>query len=164
MALKQVIVKVLQLPDKRVLFSHQQVEVGAKAFVTLGIVTSTPIGAGYRFDGDEEQEYITVSKETVVSVNAYGNNAFDLTQKLEGALRSSVAMHDLRKQGMAIARVSPIRNLPAALGGGYEQRAQMDLTVSHIYRLKTAMQRADAVEITASTEQNEVTVTVKVER
>ena len=158
LALKKVIAKVLQLPDTDVIEAWQQAPVGKKSFVTVRELTSVQLGSEYKFDGEEEEETITDSKETTVSVNAYGTSANRLLEKLVGALKTSVAMQMLKRAGMAVPRTSAIRNLTQALGGGYEERAQVDLTVSHIYRLKTEMTRADSVEITVKTDTNQITV------
>ena len=140
---------VSRLPEKSVIFNYQPAGVGKTPFVTLGILTSKSIGGGYKFDGSEEQEYITLSKETVVSVNAYGKNAFAMIQKLEGVLRTSYAMQALKAKGMAIPRVSPIRDLTSAIGGGYEERAQIDLTIVYNQRVKTEVLKVETVEIKA---------------
>ena len=154
-ALKQVIAKVLQLPDDRVFFAYQPAKVYAEDedeeekefFVTLNPITSVTLGTAYHFDGKKEQEVITQTKETTVSVNAYGTNANDLLQKLLGVLKTSLAVQSLNEAGMAIPRTSAIRNLSGVMGAGYEERAQVDLIVSHPYRLTTSLMRADSVEI-----------------
>ena len=147
-ALKRVIATVLQLPDETVVLNNQQAFVGKVPFVMLKVLTSQTLGSDYRFDGTKEQEIITDSVETTVSVNAYGKNANDLLGKLVALLKTSLAMSELRKAKMAVPRVSAVRNLTATVGGGYEERAQMDLTVSHVYRITTDMPRADTVDIT----------------
>lgn len=114
------------------------------------VLTSQALGSDYRFNGKTEQEIITDSVETTVSVNAYGRNANDLLGKLVALLKTSRAMSELKKAKMAVPRVSAVRNLTTAIGGGYEERAQMDLTVSHVYRITTDMMRADTVDITVT--------------
>jgi len=42
-----------------------------------------------------------------------------------------------------------VRNLTGALGGGYEERAQIDLTIVYNQRVKTEVYRVETVEITA---------------
>jgi hypothetical protein len=139
---------VLQLPDERIVLNNQQAFVGKDSFIMIKVLTSQTLGSDYRFDGNEEREIITDSVETTVSVNAYGRNANDLLGKLVALLKTSRAMSELRKAKMAIPRVSAVRNLTATVGGGYEERAQLDLTVSHVRRVVTDMTRAETVDIT----------------
>lgn len=118
-----------------------------KAFVTVGRTTSEPLGSKYAFDGVAEQETITVARLTTVSVNAYGRNAYALIEKLASCLYTSQAQMILKRAGAAVLRVSPVRNLPSAIAGGFEQRAQVDIFLTHRHRVTAAVNRVDMVEI-----------------
>ncbi|WP_409323186.1 phage neck terminator protein [Serratia marcescens] len=118
-----------------------------KAFLTVGRVSSEPLGQEYRFDGAHERETVTVSRLTVLSVNAYGRNAYPLIEKLGSALSTSAAQSALKRAGAAIMRLSPTRNLPTAIAGGFEQRAQIDISLSHVHRVEAQVYRAQTVEI-----------------
>ncbi|MEQ1969301.1 hypothetical protein ABLA30_20465 [Xenorhabdus nematophila] len=119
-------------------------------FITVNRVTSELIGEEYKFDADREAEaeIITVTRETIVSVNAFGKNAYLIIEKLATVLRTSYAQSLLTRIGAGLVRKSQIRNLPTAIAGGKEQRAQIDLTLSHIHRIETPMNQARTVDIT----------------
>ncbi|MCF2964506.1 hypothetical protein LXP63_14575 [Yersinia pestis subsp. pestis] len=148
-AVRQTIAEVLSLPSELVLDADEMPDVSAlKAFITIGRVTSEPLGSEYRFDGMTEREAVTVSRLTVLSVNAYGRNAYPIIEKLASALALSAAQSSLKHAGAAVLKLSPIRNLPTAIAGGFEQRAQIDITLSHIHRVEAQVNRAETVEIT----------------
>ncbi|CDM88175.1 Putative phage protein [Xenorhabdus bovienii] len=117
-------------------------------FITVNRVTSELIGEEYKFDADREVEIITVTRETLISVNAFGKNSYLIIEKLATVLRTSYAQSLLTRIGAGLVRKSQIRNLPTAIAGGKEQRAQIDLTLSHIHRIETPMNQARTVDIT----------------
>ncbi|MDC9598829.1 phage neck terminator protein [Xenorhabdus anantnagensis] len=117
-------------------------------FITVNRVTSELIGEEYKFNADREVEIITVTRETIVSVNAFGKNSYLIIEKLATVLRTSYAQSLLTRIGAGLVRKSQIRNLPTAIAGGKEQRAQIDLTLSHIHRIETPMNQARTVDIT----------------
>ncbi len=61
---------------------------------------------------------------------------------------SVLQQSSLKHAGAAVLKLSPIRNLPTAIAGGFEQRAQIDITLSHIHRVEAQVNRAETVEIT----------------
>lgn len=147
-AVRQTIAEVLSLHSELVLDADEMPDVSAlEAFITVGRLTSEPLGSEYRFDGMVEKESVVVSRLTVLSVNAYGKNAYPIIEKLASALALSAAQTSLTHAGAAILKLSPIRNLPAAIAGGFEQRANIDITLSHIHRIEAQVNRAETVEI-----------------
>lgn len=147
-AVRQTIATVLSLPEKLVFDADGEQDIsGIPSFITVGVVTSQPIGSEYKFIADDEKEVITQSRVTTVSINAYGQNAYLIIEKLSSSLRTSFAQQRLKSAGATVLSASAIRNLPTAIAGGKEQRAQMDLTISHIHRIETQMNRAETVDI-----------------
>ncbi|MBD2796060.1 hypothetical protein ID856_05835 [Xenorhabdus sp. 18] len=117
-------------------------------FITVNRVTSELIGEEYRFNAKKEVEIITVTRETLISVNAFGKNSYLIIEKLASVLSTSYAQSLLTRIGAGLVRKSQVRNLPTAIAGGKEQRAQIDLTLSHIHRIETPVNQARTVDIT----------------
>lgn len=147
-AVRQTIAAVLSLPSNVVLDADTDPDVSElKYFLTVGRITSQAIGDENKYVGEDEQEIITVSRLTTVSVNAFGTNAYSLIEKLDSVIKSSFAQTMFRGFSATVLTTSTVRNLPTAIAGGFEQRAQIDLTISHINRITTQLNRAEVVEI-----------------
>ncbi|QXF36312.1 hypothetical protein CE143_20240 [Photorhabdus luminescens] len=119
-----------------------------QSFITVNRVTSELMGEEYKFNARKEVEIITVTRETIISINAFGKNSYLLIEKLASVLSTSYAQTLFKRLGAGIVRKSQVRNLPTAIAGGKEQRAQIDLTLSHIHRIEAPVNRAEAVNIT----------------
>ncbi|WP_445496678.1 phage neck terminator protein [Photorhabdus sp. SF281] len=139
----------LKLPESHVLDADGETDVSdMQSFITVNRVTSESMGEEYKFNAKKEIEIITVTRETLISVNAFGNNAYLIIEKLASVLSTSYAQTLFKRIGAGIVRKSQVRNLPTAIAGGKEQRAQIDLTLSHIHRIEAPVNRAEAVDIT----------------
>ncbi|EQC1411723.1 phage neck terminator protein [Providencia rettgeri] len=149
-ALKHAIATVLKLPEDVVIESHSHVDVSKlNHFITIGVISSELIGEENRFDAANELEIITASRSTTLSINAYGANAYQLIEKLSSVLATHYA-NQIFKQlvDASVLKKSEVRNLPTAIAGGQEQRAQIDLTLSHIHRIESQLNRGESVVIT----------------
>jgi hypothetical protein len=145
------IARALELPSKLVMDADLSPNVSAlQAFVTVGRLTSRDLGVEYRYLGDQEQEIVTTSRITTTSVNAYGQNAFLLIERLASTLNISEIAQGFKAIGASTLTVSPIRNLPTVLSGGKEQRAQIDIDIMHIHRVGADVWRAKTVEISTN--------------
>ncbi|HHR5857045.1 TPA: phage neck terminator protein [Providencia alcalifaciens] len=147
-AVRQVIAKVSQLPDDKVIDGNDEIDVSAWAyFISVNQVTSETIGTEIKFDSKTETETVTTTRETVISINAFGKNAYQLLETFETSLSTAFAQQLFKDIGAGIVRQSPIRNLPTAIAGGKEHRAQIDLTLSHNHRIETPLNRGESVTI-----------------
>ncbi|MGV8004322.1 hypothetical protein QPK14_20215 [Photorhabdus temperata subsp. temperata] len=148
-AVRRTIATVLKLPESVVLDADGETDVSdMQSFITVNRVTSELMGEEYKFNAKKEVEIITVTRETLISVNAFGKNAYLLIEKLASVLSTSYAQTLFKRLGAGIVRKSQVRNLPTAIAGGKEQRAQIDLTLSHIHRIETSVNQAKTVDIT----------------
>ncbi|WP_041382210.1 MULTISPECIES: phage neck terminator protein [Photorhabdus] len=148
-AVRQTIATVLKLPESVVIDTDSETDVSdMPSFITVNRVTSELMGEEYKFNAKKEVEIITLTRETIISVNAFGKNSYLLIEKLASVLSTSYAQTIFKRVGAGIVRKSQVRNLPTAIAGGKEQRAQIDLTFSHIHRIETPVYQAKAVDIT----------------
>ena len=150
--LRNLIRAVLSLPDKTVRDADMAAPTGAVSFVTVRKMTTQEVGRARRdFDGVTETERIVKSAETTVSLNTYGNNANVLMEKLTVMFQSSAGIQGMKALKGGILRMSPVRNLSGVAGAGQEERAQMDIVISHEHKVEVDLQRVDQGDVTAST-------------
>lgn len=137
MGLKVLIAKALNVDESLVRDSYSKTLNDKEAYLTLHLLTSTQKGREYKFF-EGEKEVITSTREAVVSVNAYGNNSNFIIEKLNACFYASEFLKGLKILGLGLVTVSPIRNLSLTVGGGVEERASIDLTLSHITRIEAS--------------------------
>ena len=135
--LKVLIAKALNVDESLVRDSYSKTLNDKTAFLTVHLLTSTQKGREYKFFKGEK-EVITSTREAVVSVNAYGNNANFIIEKLNACFYASEFLKGLKNLGLGLVTVSPIRNLSLTVGGGVEERASIDLTLSYITRIEAS--------------------------
>lgn len=135
--LKVLIAKALSVNESLVRDSYSKTLNDKTAFLTLHLLTSTQKGREYKFFKGEK-EVITSTREAVVSLNAYGNNANFIIEKLNSLFYASEFLKELKILGLGLVTVSPIRNLSLVVGGGVEERASIDLTLSYINRVEVS--------------------------
>lgn len=151
-ALRNLIRVVLSLPDGAVRDADQAAPTGAVSFVTVRKMTTQEVGRARRdFDGALEIERLTKSVETTASINAYGTHANALMEKLSLVLQSSAGIQGMKAIKGAIVRMSPVRNLSGASGAGQEERAQMEVVISHEHKVDLSLRRIEQAQTTTST-------------
>lgn len=148
--LRQTIATALNYPSDLIRREYQGADVGSKTFMTVNDGTPVPIGHGNDYKGGFE--YITTTYETMVSLNTYGKGAMAMMLTLEAALKTNAILMLFRKNMWSLVRCSQIRPLTTALGGGAEERAQMDIFINHIHRIKAPLGHAETVEISTQKE------------
>lgn len=151
-ALRNLIRAVLTLPDGTVRDADQAAPTGAVAFLTVRKMTTQEVGRARRdFNGAKETERIRKSVETSVSINAYGNNANALMEKLSVVFQSSAGIQGMKALKGHVLRMSPVRNLSGVIGAGQEERAQMDIVISHEHKVDVDLHRINQVDAAAGT-------------
>ena len=133
-ALRKIIAEVLSLPEHLVIEDRlvEGFTKGESGFVVVSKLQSKEVGmAELDFDGDKEQETITTTAETLVQVSAYGNNSLALIEKLRSLLQSTYAQEKLKKIKVGLITLSDVKNLTFSFAAGYEERANLDLLLSH---------------------------------
>jgi len=138
----------LSLPDELVFSGRKHQVDKLNAFVTVDLTTSQEIGTSRReFDGDNETETIYTACQSLVSISAYGENAIALMLKLRTLLQSSSCLDAFRAENWGLLSCSDVRNLSATVAYDYEERGQMDLTITHEHSVIALLFRTQAVDI-----------------
>lgn len=135
--LKILIAQVLNVSENLIRDSFDKSLNDKTAYLTLNLLTSALKGREYKFF-ENEKEVITSTREAVVTINAYGKNSNFIIEKLNTLFYSSEFLKGLKKIGLGLVAVSPIRNLSLIVGGGVEERANIDLTLSYINRVEVS--------------------------
>nr|WP_282562108.1 hypothetical protein [Providencia stuartii] len=148
-AVRRTIAEVSQLREELVIDGDDGVDVSDwEYFISVSRLPSEPIGTEIKFDATNEKEIVTSTYETSISINSFGRNAYLIIEKLSTSIRTSYAQQLFKRIGVGVVRSSQIRNLPTAIAGGKEQRAQFDLVLSHIHRIEAPLNRGESVVIT----------------
>ncbi len=146
---RRTIAEVSQLREELVIDGDDETDVSDwEYFISVNRLPSEPIGTEIKFDATNEKEIVTSTYETSISINAFGRNAYLIIEKLSTSIRTSYAQQLFKRIGVGVVRSSQIRNLPTAIAGGKERRAQFDLVLSHIHRIEAPLNRGESVVIT----------------
>ncbi|WP_141671589.1 hypothetical protein [Gilliamella sp. wkB292] len=136
----------MTLPESLVFDANNMQDVSKlDKFITVLNAYQSDIGTEVKFKGAEEEEIASTLRETTISVNAYGKNAYDMLCKLTESMRFTFVWQRLKRLGMGYLKCSQIRSLPTAIAGGKEQRAQVDLAFSINPIVKAPVNRGDTV-------------------
>lgn len=147
-AVRQMMAEALTLPDDRVIDANTEVDVSKMSyFITVLMMAQDDIGSEIIYDGINEVENLSNLSEITLSINAYGQNAYEILNKLVMSMRLDFMYSKLKSLGIGYLRSSQIRSLPVAISGGKEQRAQVDLVFSNSNQLKADVKRGDDVNI-----------------
>lgn len=147
-AVRQTMAEALSLPDDRVIDANSEVDVSKISyFITVLMMAQDDLGSEIIYDGINEVENLSNLSEITLSINAYGQNAYEIINKLVMSMRLDFIYSRLRRLGIGYLRSSQIRNLPVAISGGKEQRSQVDLIFSISNKLKADVKRGDDVTI-----------------
>ena len=110
--------------------ANSQIDVTKTPFyATLGLVTMVKQGTSRKQRDNEKQEVTTVYNATY-SVHIIGKGAIMWASRLDASLRLTDSTIELYNLGIGILTISPIRDLSLSIDGGYEERAQIDITLS----------------------------------
>ncbi|SEO76353.1 hypothetical protein SAMN02800692_1993 [Luteibacter sp. UNC138MFCol5.1] len=150
--LRNLVRRLLALPDGVVRPANQPAPTGREPFVTVNRTRTTAAGAETRaFDGGIEKEFIHSSYLSTVSINAFGTEAYELLLKLRSVLASSAGIAGMKALGAGVVVAGEVIDLSAIVGAGYEERARVELQISHTHTVVTDQPRIDEVEVDTTT-------------
>lgn len=151
--LRNLIRVVLKLPDGAVRDARYNGEVVAgESFITVNDIPNESLGT--RVDFIDGKEVIKESKQTLISINAYGKNANALLSKFRLLISSSAFQSGLRRLKLCVLRASDIRDLTATIGATKEERSQLDLFILHTHIVSTELDSIERVDIHAQAQSN----------
>lgn len=151
--LRNLVRRLLSLPDGSVRPAKQAGPTGGQPFVTVYRTRTQPLGVETRaFDGAEERETIRSSYLSFVSVNAFGTEAYELMLKLRSVLASSGGIDGMKAIGGGVVDAGEVLDLSAIVGAGYEERARIELQISHTHTVVADQSRIDEVRIDVHTD------------
>jgi len=104
------------------------------------------------FDGAHEKETVRSSYLSFVSINAYGTEAYELMLKLRSVLASSAGIDGMKAIGGGIVDTGDVLDLSAIVGAGYEERARVELQISHTHSVVADQPRIDEAQVDGRTD------------
>lgn len=117
------------------------------AFVVVEKLYSTEIGqANRQFDGDNEHEFITSTLLTTVQITAFGNASYQAISLLKTFLQSSQGDDMVLAGGFSVFSMGDVKSMNADFGGGYEERAILEVVLSHGQVIRTDQKRIESVD------------------
>lgn len=115
----------------------------------------TPLanGTSIKYDGDTETEYAITNYTVMYSVQLVGNNSIQMANRSIPVFSMNSILNELKALKIGILSISPVRAVPIAIDGGYEERAQFDLFVSQDTIVKEQLNAVTSVELQLNIEQ-----------
>ncbi|HEY4292057.1 phage neck terminator protein [Luteibacter sp.] len=151
--LRNLVRRLLSLPDGTVRPANQPAPTGREPFVAVQRLHTDPVGAEtITFDGEGEKETIHSSYLSTVSINAFGTEAYELLLKMRSALASSAGIAGMKAIGGGIVSTGQVIDLTGIVGAGYEERARVELQISHTHAVVTDQLRTDEITVSANTD------------
>lgn len=116
-------------------------------------MSPTPNGTSVKFDGDTETEYAETQYTCTYSVQLIGDDAVLMATRSVPVFSMNSILNELKKLNIGILSISPVRAVPIAIDGGYEERAQFDLFVSQYVIVKEHLNAVNSMDIELNVEQ-----------
>ena len=148
-ALRQAIALIGHFSEQRVIDGSVQTDTSGWYYVIkVSPLTSELIGTEVKFVGDQVQEIVTTTRETTVSICAFGGETYGLIEDLSTQFQTHIAQQLLKKLGVGIVKESAIKHATEDPVDGKPQQTQLDLTLSHIHRIESLLTSGESVIIT----------------
>ena len=116
-------------------------------FCTVRVNPSAQLATHREFNKAAERESIKAQKETTVIVGFHGKNALVMAEFFQAALISEQANRLFDNIKTGLVRTSDVQNLTIPFGGGYEERAQFQMILSHDFIIEHEQNRIESVDI-----------------
>lgn len=145
---RNLISQLIDVPNSRVLQWGKEQDVSAlDFFITLQINPSASLSNSFKFDKTLEKQTIQAQKESTAIVGFHGKNAFIMAEFFQQSLLSEKANQLFDTMKCGLVRTSDVQDLTIPFGAGYEERAQIQLTLSHNFTIEYQQNRIETVEI-----------------
>lgn len=143
---RRIIADILMLPET-IIFDVRNIEDVSNIdnYLTVFDTNETDIGTEIRYNGEDEEEIVSVLKEITITVDAYGNDSYEMLCKLTESMKLTPIWQRLKQLSMGYLRCSEIRSLPMTSEVEIKQHAQVDLIFSINPIVKTSIPRGDNV-------------------
>lgn len=146
--LRLAISNIMNIPINRILKWGEQQNVSEfKFFITVKDNQAIQYGVKKSFNKTTEIQEISTLKETNVIVGFHGDNAVNFAELFQLALSSEVAINEFLNIGCSVLRGGDVSNLTIPFGGGYEQRAEVQVVLSNSFIIEHKQNRIESAEI-----------------
>lgn len=119
-------------------------------YAIVNFLAGTKHGTSLGFH-DEIESASSIYQNTY-TITVIGNNAIIWINRLEASLHLQSVRLELRGLGCGLLNVSAIRNLSLAIDGGYEERAQIEITLSEKASVRVSQNQINDVDFSMEIE------------
>lgn len=158
MDLRELVRRLLQLPDGACIIGEESGTVDGQPFVFLKEMDDGDFGPPRTVQNDDDTETVTQPKIVDVDIEAVGPKASVLMRKLHVLLKSSPAKEWCRAHHFSINRVKRPFNVGGLMGDGFEQRYRLTAEVTYVHKVKITQAYIREVDITIFNDQDKADV------
>ena len=138
----------LNIPINNVFEFGKQQDVSAiPFFVMVRFNPSSRLGAYKKFNKQSEIQRNEGQRETTAVISFHGNNAVTMAQYAQECLYTEQAKYLFNTMKAGLVNVSDVQNLTIPFGGGYEERAEFQMILSHDFIIEHEQNRIESVDI-----------------
>lgn len=146
--IRNLVAELMGYPMGRVLqFGRQQDVSELKSFITVQFNPSAEMWTHKKYNKQNELLNIESLKQTVATIGFHGENAVEMGNFFKLCLISEKANSLFDKIKCGLVASSDVQDLTIPFGAGYEERAQIQLTLSHTFIIKHEHNRIESVDI-----------------
>ena len=117
------------------------------SFVTVQLNPSARLGVYKKFNKQAEIQRNEGQRETTAIISFHGNNAVKMAEFTQECLYTEQAKYLFDRIKAGLVNVSDVQNLTIPFGGGYEERAQFQMILSHDFIIEHEQNRIESVDI-----------------
>lgn len=138
----------LNIPINNVFEFGKQQDVSAiPFFVMVRFNPSARLGVYKKFNKATEVQRNQGQRETTAVISFHGNNAVTMAQYAQECLYTEQAKYLFDTMKAGLVNVSDVQNLTIPFGGGYEERAEFQMILSHDFIIEHEQNRIESVDI-----------------
>lgn len=134
----------------QVIWAEQEGPRPERPYLTLKLITGptkTMAIDNFKYDNDLTKFVLNGDRSVVLSINAFGNDAFDLLATLQNSLDDPTVIDELFENSLSILDDGDIRDVTLALETSFETRAVMEVTFGYAHKRETSVVDIQKVEL-----------------
>lgn len=128
-------------------FGRQQDVSAIPFFVMVRLQPSARLGNYKKFNKSTEVRRIEGQRETTAIISFHGNNAMTMAEFAQECLYTEQSKYLFDRIKAGLVNITPVQDLTIPFGGGYEERAEFQMILSHDFIIEHEQNRIDSVEI-----------------
>lgn len=133
--------------NKVLQFGRQQDVSALPFFIMVRLQPSARLGTYKKFNKSTEIRRIEDQRETTAIISFHGENALTMAQFTQACLYSEQGNKLFARINAGLVNSTDVQDLTIPFGGGYEERAEFQMILSHDFIIEHEQNRIDSVDI-----------------